>query len=99
MSCTFDSQVFDAARPELERCDLDEHTPTATSLVIRVRTGNSPTPMRLVQFQHYRDSGDRFREQCRYSQYRAVIDNRNDQTPVLRDVTLSYRHRSPINRQ
>jgi hypothetical protein len=92
-SCTFDSRVFDAGGPATwTTASWTSDTPASTSLVFQVRTGNSTTPDETwTGFTTLSGSPAAIGATSRYIQYRAELATTDpNQTPELRDVTLTY---------
>jgi uncharacterized protein DUF4082/IPT/TIG domain-containing protein len=92
-SGTFLSRIFDAgAITQWGAASWTAALPTSTSIIMSVRTGDTPTPdSSWTDFAMIPSSGDPVGAQSRYIQYRAELATADaDVTPALRDVRIEY---------
>src|SRR5919197_2214471 len=92
-STTFLSRVFDANGPVAwGALAWTADTPAGTSLTMRVRTGNTPTPdLSWTPFAVVSANGGAIGATARYVQYRADLATSDpSQTPVLYDVSIGF---------
>ena len=92
-SGTFLSRIIDAGSPaNWGTLSWTGDTPAGTSLVLSVRTGNTPTPDGTwTAFNTLPNSGASIDGSSRYIQYRAeMVTGDPARTPTLRDVTIGY---------
>jgi Domain of unknown function (DUF4082)/Bacterial Ig-like domain/Glycosyl hydrolases family 16 len=92
-SGSFLSRVFDGGRTVTwGRAAWTGDVPTGTSLVIRVRMGNTATPdSTWTAFSTLSSSGATIGGSSRYIQYQAQLaTTAPGQTPALRDITIGY---------
>lgn len=97
-SATFVSAVVDAGGPVTwNTVSWNSSTPLGTSLVISVRTGNSPTPdSTWSNFVVLARSGTKVAAASRYLQYHIGLATAvPTQTPVLQDITITSQIRTP----
>jgi hypothetical protein len=91
---TFLSRVFDGGEPvSWIGLSWTADLPAGTTLTMSARTGNTPTPDdgSWSAFRPVSSSGDPVGAASRYVQYEATLSTSDpDQTPTLRDVTLTY---------
>ena len=92
-SGTFTSRVFDAGE-SMSWIGLSwtADQPAGTGVTMSARTGDTPTPDgSWSAFRAITSSGDPVGAASRYIQYQATLSTTDpDQTPTLRDVTLTY---------
>jgi hypothetical protein len=92
-SATFTSRVMNAGAPVTwSSASWDSILPAGTSLQLKVRMGNAPTPdASWSAFQTVPSSGSSISGSGQYIQYQAVLATSDvSQTPVLEDVNLVY---------
>ncbi|HJQ01074.1 MAG TPA: DUF4082 domain-containing protein [Jatrophihabitans sp.] len=93
-SGTFTSRVFDAsAAVGWTGLSWDATVPTGTTLVVKVRTGNTATPdASWSAFSTIASSGGSIGATARYVQYQLTLTSTGTRyvTPSIRSVTLNY---------
>jgi len=92
-SGTFSSRVFDAGQVVTwHMLGWSADTPAGTSLALSYRTGNTPTPDGTwTSFTPVNASGGALAGNSRYLMYQAQLATSDtSQTPVLKDVTVTY---------
>jgi hypothetical protein len=91
-SGAFESRVFDGGGPvNWGLVNWTAETPTGTSIVVSVRSGNTPTPDGAWSSYTAVSNGSSLGVSARYVQYRALLSTSNlDQTPVLSEISLRY---------
>ncbi len=92
-SGTFHSRVFDAGQAVTwHTLGWSADTPAGTSLALSYQTGNTPTPDGTwTSFTPVSASGGALTGNSRYIRYAAQLATSDTtQTPVLKDVTVSY---------